>query len=147
MPYADAVELVRERFLQSIRFHLRSDVPLGAALSGGVDSSAVVCAMRHVDPGLDIHTFSYVAHGSPDNEEHWVDLVNAHVNARGHKVVISEAELARDIDAGQVYINEYFAGGIEVPFGGNKQSGFGREKGIEGLKSYCKVKSIAARIG
>ncbi|MDF1609273.1 aldehyde dehydrogenase family protein [Hoeflea sp. YIM 152468] len=56
-------------------------------------------------------------------------------------------QLARDIDAGQVYINEYFAGGIEVPFGGNKQSGFGREKGLEGLKSYCKTKSIAARIG
>lgn len=98
MPYADAVDLVRERFLQSIRYHLRSDVPLGAALSGGVDSSAVVCAMRHVEPGLDIHTFSYVAHGSPDNEEHWVDVVNAHVNARAHKVVVSEAELARDID-------------------------------------------------
>lgn len=98
IPFADAVELVREHFLQSIRFHLRSDVPLGAALSGGVDSSAVVCAMRHVDPGLDIHTFSYVAHGSPDNEERWVDLVNAHVNARGHKVVVNEAELARDID-------------------------------------------------
>jgi len=55
--------------------------------------------------------------------------------------------LARGIDAGQIYINEYFAGGIEVPFGGNKKSGFGREKGLEGLKSYCKTKSIAARIG
>lgn len=55
--------------------------------------------------------------------------------------------LARRIDAGQIYINEYFAGGIEVPFGGNKKSGFGREKGLEGLKSYCKTKSIAARIG
>ena len=54
--------------------------------------------------------------------------------------------LARDIDAGQIYINEYFAGGIEVPFGGNKFSGFGREKGIEGLKGYCKVKSVAAKI-
>ncbi|WP_417691770.1 aldehyde dehydrogenase family protein [Roseibium sp.] len=54
--------------------------------------------------------------------------------------------LARTIDAGQIYINEYFAGGIEVPFGGNKKSGFGREKGIEGLKSYCKTKSIAAKI-
>jgi aldehyde dehydrogenase (NAD+) len=54
--------------------------------------------------------------------------------------------LARKIDAGQIYINEYFAGGIEVPFGGNKNSGFGREKGIEGLKSYCKTKSIAAKI-
>jgi aldehyde dehydrogenase (NAD+) len=54
--------------------------------------------------------------------------------------------LARRIDAGQVFINEYFAGGIEVPFGGNKKSGFGREKGLEGLKSYCKTKSVAARI-
>jgi acyl-CoA reductase-like NAD-dependent aldehyde dehydrogenase len=54
--------------------------------------------------------------------------------------------LARDIDAGQIYINEYFAGGIEVPFGGNKLSGFGREKGLEGLKSYCKMKSVAVRI-
>lgn len=54
--------------------------------------------------------------------------------------------MARDIDAGQIFINEYFAGGIEVPFGGNKLSGFGREKGLEGLKSYCKVKSVAARI-
>ena len=54
--------------------------------------------------------------------------------------------LARKIDAGQVYINEYFAAGIEVPFGGNKKSGFGREKGIEGMISYCKTKSIAAKI-
>lgn len=54
--------------------------------------------------------------------------------------------MARDLDVGQVYINEYFAGGIEVPFGGNKRSGFGREKGIEGLKSYCKIKSVVARI-
>ncbi|MEZ5877145.1 MAG: aldehyde dehydrogenase family protein [Tepidamorphaceae bacterium] len=53
--------------------------------------------------------------------------------------------MARDIDAGQIFINEYFAGGIEVPFGGNKLSGFGREKGIEGLKSYCKLKSVVAR--
>ena len=54
--------------------------------------------------------------------------------------------LARDIDAGQVYINEYFAGGISVPFGGNRHSGFGREKGLEALRSYAKLKSVAARI-
>jgi acyl-CoA reductase-like NAD-dependent aldehyde dehydrogenase len=53
---------------------------------------------------------------------------------------------ARDVDAGQVYINEYFAAGIEVPFGGNRKSGFGREKGLEGLRSYCKLKSIVTRL-
>ena len=54
--------------------------------------------------------------------------------------------LAQRLDAGQVYINEYFAGGIALPFGGNKRSGFGREKGLEALRSYSKLKSVAARL-
>ena len=54
--------------------------------------------------------------------------------------------LAQQIDAGQIYVNEYFAGGIAVPFGGNKHSGFGREKGLEAVGSYCKTKSVVARI-
>lgn len=55
--------------------------------------------------------------------------------------------IARDVDAGQIYVNEYFAGGIEVPFGGNRRSGFGREKGVAALRTYQRVKSVAARIG
>ena len=35
---------------------------------------------------------------------------------------------ARDIEAGQVFINQYFAGGVPTPFGGTNSSGFGREK-------------------
>lgn len=96
--FDDAVEQVREQFLQNIRLHLRSDVPLGAALSGGIDSSAVVCAMRHVEPDLPIHTFSYIAAGSEVNEEQWVDRVNAHVAAIAHKVSATGADLARDLD-------------------------------------------------
>lgn len=96
--FKDAADRVRENFLQSIRLHLRSDVPLGAALSGGVDSSAVVCAMRHVEPDLPIHTFSYIAAGSSVNEEKWADLVNQHVGAISHKVVVTPGGLARDLD-------------------------------------------------
>ena len=54
--------------------------------------------------------------------------------------------LAREIDAGQAYISEYFAGGIEVPFGDKRMSGVGREKGLEAPSSHCKIKSVAARI-
>lgn len=54
--------------------------------------------------------------------------------------------LAAAIDAGQIYINEYFAGGVETPFGGNRRSGFGREKGLEALRSYSKLKSVTARL-
>ncbi|MBS1940892.1 MAG: asparagine synthase (glutamine-hydrolyzing) [Bacteroidetes bacterium] len=96
--FDDAVEQVREQFLQNIRLHLRSDVPLGAALSGGIDSSAVVCAMRHVEPDLPIHTFSFIAAGSDVNEEQWVDRINAHVGAIPHKVTATGAELACDLD-------------------------------------------------
>lgn len=53
--------------------------------------------------------------------------------------------LARSIDAGQVTINDYWAGGIEVPFGGNRKSGFGREKGIEGIDAYVRTKAITIR--
>lgn len=54
--------------------------------------------------------------------------------------------LATRINAGQIYVNEYYAGGEETPFGGYKQSGFGREKGLEALLNYTQVKNIAIRI-
>jgi acyl-CoA reductase-like NAD-dependent aldehyde dehydrogenase len=54
--------------------------------------------------------------------------------------------LATRIRAGQVFINEYYAGGEETPFGGTKQSGFGREKGLEALRHYTQTKNVAIRI-
>lgn len=95
---ASATEAVREAFLGSIRRQLRSDVQIGAALSGGIDSSAVVCAMRRVEPMAEINTFSYIASGTPLNEEKWVDLVNSHVDARPHKIEANEEDLLRDLD-------------------------------------------------
>lgn len=53
--------------------------------------------------------------------------------------------MARSIDAGQITVNDYWAGGIEVPFGGNRKSGFGREKGAEGIDAYLKTKAITIR--
>ena len=99
LTFPQAAQQLRERFLENIRLHLRSDVPLGAALSGGVDSSAVVCAMRYLEPRAPIHTFTFVAPGSPLDEEPWADLVNAHVGAISHKVHAGPADLAGDIDA------------------------------------------------
>lgn len=54
---------------------------------------------------------------------------------------------ARDIEAGQIYINEWFAGGAETPFGGFKQSGFGREKGMAAVDAYTQTKNVCAYIG
>ena len=95
--FSEATEQLREIFLSNIRLHMRSDVPLGAALSGGIDSSAVVCAMRHLEPDMPIHTFSYIAKGTPVDEEHWVDLVNQRVGASENKILISPDEILSDL--------------------------------------------------
>lgn len=54
--------------------------------------------------------------------------------------------MAAALEAGQVFINEYMAGGIETPFGGYKNSGYGREKGIEALTHYTQLKCVTIRI-
>jgi len=51
----------------------------------------------------------------------------------------------RALKAGQVFVNEWYAGGIETPFGGIKMSGFGREKGQEAIYSYVRTKNVAIR--
>lgn len=51
------------------------------------------------------------------------------------------------LEAGQVYVNEYQVGGfIEAPFGGFKQSGYGREKGMEALQHYLQTKCVIIKI-
>src|SRR5205823_8195120 len=51
--------------------------------------------------------------------------------------------LSSRIKAGQVYVNTYGAGGgVELPFGGYKKSGYGREKGLESLATYTQVKNV-----
>lgn len=52
--------------------------------------------------------------------------------------------LARELRVGQVYVNTYGAGGgVELPFGGLKRSGHGREKGYGALLAYTQTKSVA----
>lgn len=55
-------------------------------------------------------------------------------------------DTARQLNAGQVFVNEWFAGGIETPFGGMGLSGYGREKGLEALDNYLQTKNIAIRL-
>ena len=55
--------------------------------------------------------------------------------------------MAGQIRAGQVFINEWYAGGVETPFGGYGKSGYGREKGREALWNYVQTKNIAIKRG
>lgn len=59
----------------------------------------------------------------------WTSDIN-----RGHRV-------ARELDSGTVWVNTYRTSAAQAPFGGVKWSGYGRERGIEGLMEYTRVKN------
>lgn len=95
--YDEAVKKVRETFLKNIELHLRSDVTVGTTLSGGIDSSSIVSAIRYLYEDREIHTFSYVAKDSNLNEESWIDRINSDLNCNSFKTAPDPKEFLDDI--------------------------------------------------
>jgi asparagine synthase (glutamine-hydrolysing) len=87
--FSQAADELRRLVFESVELHMRSDVAVGSALSGGLDSSTLVSVMRKIDPSAEIHTFSFID-GSPEfSEERWVDVAGSSVGAVQHKISLS----------------------------------------------------------
>ena len=54
--------------------------------------------------------------------------------------------LAQRIEAGSVWINGWYLGGVQAPTGGIKDSGIGRERGLAGIRNYLQIKNVAIRL-
>lgn len=99
MDMCEGAALVRKLFLESVDMHLRSDVPVGAALSGGLDSSAIVMAMRGLlGAGAEIHTFSYIPAAGAPSEEEFSNLMAKAANTIHHRIEPSTQDLAHHLD-------------------------------------------------
>ena len=93
--YCDQVKRWREIFLDSVRLRMRSDVPLGCALSGGLDSSGIFAAMALLSmessqrQAVDCHHgFNASFPGLFNDEYIWAKKVAKSANGKLHKVVI-----------------------------------------------------------
>jgi asparagine synthase (glutamine-hydrolysing) len=71
-----AAEMFRELLYDSVRIRLRSDVPLGTGLSGGVDSSSIVAVMSDLGGGTPVQTFSSILQEPEYSEERFISAVN-----------------------------------------------------------------------
>ena len=107
------VERLRELLDESVRLHLVSDVPVGAFLSGGVDSSAVVAAMSRLSPGP-LKTFS-IGFGEPDyNELGYARLVAEKLGVEHHSLVL-EPDVRASLDDIAWHLDEPFGDSSAIP--------------------------------
>ncbi len=106
----DAIEGFRHLFFDSVRLRLQSDVPVGTCLSGGLDSSAIVCVANRILFGHDRpdrtvigekqKTFSACYENAPGvDERQWIEPVIAQTGAQSHYVFPTANGLFADLES------------------------------------------------
>ena len=96
--HEEAVAQVRAGLAESVRARLVSDVPLGAFLSGGLDSSSIVALMRQ-STAAPIHTCSVVFEEEDCSEAPYARAMAAAAGAEHHERVITAQDFASELDA------------------------------------------------
>ncbi len=116
-PVRDHVRLIREGtdlLADAVRLRLAADVPVGAFLSGGLDSSSVVAAMaKGTDPSR-LHTFSIGFEG-PYDETPFMEIVKAAFKTNHHHRYFTREDLERDFDVLPFYFDEPFGDPASLP--------------------------------
>jgi len=90
----EAMEELEAAFIDAVRIRLRSDVPVGSCLSGGIDSSSIV-GIASRDFGAPIQTFSACFDGYAFDEQFYMDAVTRHCGTNSHKVFPTGTGLLR----------------------------------------------------
>ncbi len=116
LSFNEACERYREIFLDAVKIRMRSDVQTGSCLSGGLDSSAIVCAAAKLSEGR-FNTFSvYYDLDKSLDERKWINLVNDHTGARGHLIsptaeeslsVFEKTTWHNDLPIGSGFVSQY----------------------------------------
>ena len=98
MEEKQAAGIIREIFMDSVRYRLISDVPVGSCLSGGIDSSAIVYAMRKLNENGVLKAFSMVFPGMREDESPYIEGVAIANDVAAHYITPTSEDLQKDIN-------------------------------------------------
>jgi len=95
----DAIEKFNELFIASVKRRLRSDVPVGTSLSGGLDSSSIITALQQLKiKPYELKTFSTVFPGFEKDESFYIDLLSNKLDIPNFKIQPSAGSLIKDFE-------------------------------------------------
>jgi asparagine synthase (glutamine-hydrolysing) len=95
--YKHYIEQTRSLFIDSIKLRLRSDVPVGCCLSGGIDSSAIAGAMNQLQNNTPIHLYTATFPNESMDESAWAKLVVDTTHSQWHTVTPNGTDLFSEI--------------------------------------------------
>ncbi|WP_440133432.1 NAD-dependent succinate-semialdehyde dehydrogenase [Chitinophaga sancti] len=149
----DMGPMARPDLAAELGHQLHQSIEQGAKLiTGGQRSGAnfAPTLLSGVKPGMtafDEETFGPLAVIiNAENEQHAIALANQTPYGLGSSLWTSDtgkaAKLATQIESGNVFINAMVRSDARLPFGGVKQSGYGRELSLEGTHEFLNVKTV-----
>lgn len=99
---SDAIERTRALFFDAIKVHARSDVPVGTCLSGGLDSSAIVCStdyLRQMEaiPQLTHSAFGYCPRDEEHSERRYMEIVAKATDSALHVVEVTDGQFLENL--------------------------------------------------
>lgn len=148
------IELLNEKLSESVKSHMIADVPLGAFLSGGVDSSAVVAKMA-AQSNLPVKTFSIGFKEEQYNELKYAKLVSQKFKTEHHELILEPSsidiinnivDLYDEPFADSSAIPTYFLSKMTAEHVKVVLSGDGGDEIFAGYKSYQKANYVHSRL-